>query len=163
LIMRTIISALLVAAGLAAAPEAKAQVAARAGVNVQTNDDWRYKWHNDRWWYYTPQNQWMVYHNNGWVGPGAGGVYLDRSGVPIFGGGRYTTGYRGSYYGNGWNNGWYGNGYYNGYGNGYYGNGYYNGYGGWGSRGGNIGANVGGAIGGQRGANVGRIIGNLID
>jgi hypothetical protein len=160
--MRTIMMALL-AVGLLGAPEAKAQVAANAGVNVQTDNDWRYKWHNNQWWYYNPQNQWMVHHNNAWVGPSRGGVYLDSNGVPLFGGGaRYSTGYRGSYYGNGYNNGYYNNGYYgNGYyQNGYYGNGYYNG---WGSRGGNIGAGVGGALGGQRGANVGGIIGNLID
>ncbi|HVU88397.1 MAG TPA: hypothetical protein VHD36_13840 [Pirellulales bacterium] len=28
---------------------------------------WRYRRHNGRWWYYTPANNWMVFHNNAWA------------------------------------------------------------------------------------------------
>ena len=46
-------------------------------------DQWRYRWENGRWWYWTPQNRWMWYSDNG------GWVNYD-SAVP------YSTGY-GSY------------------------------------------------------------------
>lgn len=131
----------------------------QAGVNVQANaqtqNDPNMRWHNNRWWYWQPnQNHWMVYHNNQWVAPNAqGGYYFN--GQPVFGGGngRYYSGYRG------YGNGYYGNGY---YGNGYYGNGYGNGYYGYGNRGANTGAAIGGAIGGNQGANVGAAIGGAL-
>ena len=45
-------------------------------------EQWRYRFENGRWWYWTPQNHWMWYGDNGWVN-------YD-SAIP------YTTGY-GSY------------------------------------------------------------------
>jgi hypothetical protein len=31
-------------------------------------DQWRYRWFDHRWWYWTPQNRWLWYSNNGqWV------------------------------------------------------------------------------------------------
>ena len=37
-----------------------------AGATAKT--DWRYRWYNGRWWYWTPQNCWMWYSNDGrWV------------------------------------------------------------------------------------------------
>ena len=36
------------------------------GVTAKT--DWRYRWYNGRWWYWTPQNRWMWYGDDGqWV------------------------------------------------------------------------------------------------
>jgi hypothetical protein len=28
---------------------------------------WRYKWHNGKWWYYTPNKDWLVYQNDAWA------------------------------------------------------------------------------------------------
>jgi hypothetical protein len=138
-------------------------------VNAAANVDANMRFHNGRWWYWQPNNNhWMVYHNNSWIAPNASGAYL-YNGASIWGS-PYTTGYRGSYYGNGYyGNNYYGNGY---YGNGYYGNRYYgNGYGygnmygrgyGYGNRGANVGANIGGAIGGNAGAGIGAAIGGAI-
>jgi len=125
--------------------------------NVQTQSDPNMRWHNNRWWYWQPnQNHWMVYHNNQWVAPNGSGAYF-YNGRPVFGGSRYYSGYRG--YGNGYGNGYYDNGYYgNRYGNDYfYGNGYYGN-----NRGANVGANIGGALGGNQGANIGAAIGGAI-
>lgn len=136
----------------------------QAGVqaNVQTQADPNMRWHNNRWWYWQPnQNHWMAYHNNQWIAPNASGAYL-YNGQSIFGNNRYYSGYRGygnGYYGNGYyGNGYYGNGYYgNGYGNGYYGNGFYGN-----NQGANAGAAIGGALGGNQGANVGAAIGGAL-
>jgi hypothetical protein len=169
--MRTILSLALVAASFVAfGQKAQAQVAAdvavgaanvAANVVANNNDDWRWKYHNNRWWYYTPQNQWAAYHNNNWVYPDARGSYIWQ-GQNIFGGPTYYgSGYRGyanPYYGNGYYNGYYNGGYGN-----YYGNGYGNGYYGYGNRGANVGAAIGGALGGNRGAGIGAAIGNVID
>jgi hypothetical protein len=41
---------------------------ARAGgALIDRNATWRRIQHNGDWWYYTPQNNWMVYRNNDWV------------------------------------------------------------------------------------------------
>lgn len=29
-------------------------------------NQWRYKWHQGRWWYWTPAKNWVVYLNNAW-------------------------------------------------------------------------------------------------
>lgn len=29
--------------------------------------DWRFVRHQNRWWYYTPANNWVVWHNNAWA------------------------------------------------------------------------------------------------
>src|SRR5262245_20598088 len=28
---------------------------------------WRYRWHDNHWWYWTPGKSWMIYQNNAWV------------------------------------------------------------------------------------------------
>ncbi len=59
--------------------------AARNADRAVNNDHWRYRWHNSQWWYYTPQNRWMIYNNNAWS------AYDPNTyAVP-----RYQTGYRG--------------------------------------------------------------------
>ena len=92
----------------------------RVSVNVTGDnrpDQWRYRWENGRWWYWTPQNRWMWYSDNG------GWVNYD-SAVP------YSTGY-GSYQvpSTGYYYPSYGTYYYPGYGYRYpgywYGGGYY--------------------------------------
>ena len=58
------------------------------------------KYHNNQWWYYTPQNTWMYHNNNLWnnydpnnyVVPN--NSYYSRGG---FMGRRYISGYRGTY------------------------------------------------------------------
>lgn len=51
------------------------QVTTPGGANVPGNvaasgpvqdNQWRYRWHNGRWWYWTPANNWVVYLNNAW-------------------------------------------------------------------------------------------------
>jgi hypothetical protein len=51
-------------------------------VNPQANtagdprpDQWRYRWNNNQWWYWTPENRWMVYGSNGWAYPEVTGGY----------------------------------------------------------------------------------------
>lgn len=153
--------AVMTAALFCSAAPAQAQVGIVAPVQVAGENDWRYKYHNNQWWYYTPQQQWMVHDGNSWnahnpaiVSSGSGGTYFQ-------GGQNYQTPYQSGYRGNTqYNNGYYNGGqyyggpynngygqYYNGNGYGqYYGNGYNSGYGG------NIGTNIGGAI-------VGRVLG----
>ncbi len=45
------------------------QSAPAASVAVTpTTDNWRYRWHGGRWWYWTPQKHWMWYSDDGrWV------------------------------------------------------------------------------------------------
>lgn len=159
--MRTMMLAVMTATLFCSAAPAQAQVGITTQAQAAGENDWRYKYHNNQWWYYTPQQQWMVHDGHNWnvhnpamVSSGSGGTY--------FQGGQYyrtpyQSGYRGSaQYDNGYYNGaqYYGSPYNNGYGqyyngNGYgqyYGNGYSNGYGG------NIGTNIGGAV-------IGRVLG----
>lgn len=63
-------------------PNAAARANARAANNAA---DWRMRYHNNEWWYYTPRNRWMYYRNNNWANYEAN-TYL----AP-----RYSTGYRG--------------------------------------------------------------------
>lgn len=56
----------------------------RNDVPSRVADSWRFRWHNNQWWYYTPQNSWMIYENNAWM------PYSRETYVP-----RYRTGYRG--------------------------------------------------------------------
>lgn len=145
--MRTMLLAVMTAAIFYAAAPAQAQVGITAPAQAAGENDWRYKYHNNQWWYYTPQQQWMVHDGNNWnahnpamVSSGSGAAYSQ-------GGRSYQTPYQTGYRGNTqYNNGQYGNGYYNG--NQYYSSPYINGYGqayGNGYRG-NVGANIGGAI-----------------
>ena len=159
--MRTMMLAVMTAALFCSTAPAQAQVSITTQAQATGENDWRYKYHNNQWWYYTPQQQWMVHDGNTWnahnpamVSSGSGRTYFQ-------GGQNYQTPYQSGYRGNTqYNNGYYNNGY---YGNGYYGNGYYNGYGngyyGYGNRGANVGAAIGGALGGNRGANIGAAIG----
>jgi len=58
---------------------------ARAETNVITDnrpDAWRYKWDNNHWWYWAPDNRWMSYSDP------AGWTYYEPSGS-------YTAGYGG--------------------------------------------------------------------
>jgi hypothetical protein len=76
--------------------DVNANAAGRASARANDADRWRFKYHNNQWWYYTPQNQWMYHANNNWQ------TYdRDTYAAPAP---RYTTGYRG------YNNGYYNNG-----------------------------------------------------
>ncbi len=119
-------------------PTVRANSAARAEARAADPNHWRYRYHNNRWWYYTPQNNWLYYHNNNW------NAYNANTYVP-----RYQTGYRGNY----------GPAYRGGYGPATtpYSNGTPAG-----NTGSNLGANIGAAIGGAAGANTGAAIGGAI-
>lgn len=90
----------------AQAPVATAKATLLAGSTAATVQkvalrapNWRYRYHNGRWWYWTTGNYWMVY-NNGWHRHNA-----YRSGNPYYGYGdrrydRYRSGYRGYPYPN---------------------------------------------------------------
>ncbi|MEX2114639.1 MAG: hypothetical protein WD845_15705 [Pirellulales bacterium] len=120
------------------------------------SDDWRYKYHSGRWWFWQPNNSWVIWDGYAWS------PYRP---------GEYRTGYRGGYYrypgsyDRGYRRGdYYGPGYYRpGYGPGYYNRGAYGpGYGGYYSPEAAAGAEIGGAIGGPRGAGIGGAIGGAI-
>lgn len=120
---------------------------------------WRYRYHNNHWWYYHPSNQWSYWNGNAWSGYNPQNYRQWYANRPGYSGG-YYSGYRGyNTYGNGmYGYNGYGNGMYGGYGG--YGNGYGNNYGyGYGSPSANMGGAIGGAIGGARGANAGAAIG----
>jgi hypothetical protein len=41
---------------------------ANAGVAAnQRADQWRYRWHNGTWWYWTPANRWVYRNGNEWT------------------------------------------------------------------------------------------------
>jgi hypothetical protein len=54
-----------------APPEPMAPAAASDGVQTKLPappDQWRYRWFEGRWWYWTPDHRWMRYNDNGqWV------------------------------------------------------------------------------------------------
>ncbi len=105
------------------------------GVAVnQRGDPWRYRWHNNNWWYWTPANRWVYRKGNEWVNyepavtaaPAVGytnqPAYYQSSPNGYYPGPySYSTGYRG-YYGPVYQGGYYGPAYQNGY---YYGSGGY--------------------------------------
>src|SRR5262249_2761530 len=62
--------------------------AARANATISDADRWRYVYHNNQWWYYTPQNNWMTYSNNSWSSYDPNTYVAPSTVVP-----RYTTGY----------------------------------------------------------------------
>jgi hypothetical protein len=66
---------------------------ARTGNNGPYDARWRFTQRNGQWWYYSPQNQWMVRQNNEWQN-------YDDSYQPLAGGnvdqGAYSSGYRGN-------------------------------------------------------------------
>ena len=72
---------------------------------------WRYRWYGGRWWYWTPQNNWVYWYGDAWVpyAPGVTAYSYGYNPYPY----RYYTGYRGVYPGYG---AYYGPSYYNYYG-----------------------------------------------
>jgi hypothetical protein len=34
-----------------------------------SSEDWRYRWHQGRWWYWLPSNEWVVWVDGQWVKP----------------------------------------------------------------------------------------------
>ena len=100
-----------------------------AGVAAnQSGDQWRYRWHNGMWWYWTQENRWIYSNGNQWfnyepavtAAPDAGyssqpaygyyqsnpnGYYPNPNGY-YPGPYRYSTGYRG-YYGPVYQDGYY--------------------------------------------------------
>ena len=53
---------------------------------VATPYGWRYRWYGDRWWYWTPQNQWMWYGDGRWnayLSPAAPSVVYSPT-VPVY-------------------------------------------------------------------------------
>jgi len=99
------------------------------GVAVNPGDNqWRYRWHNNNWWYWTTENRWIYRNGNAWVNyePVVAAVpAVDSISQPAVayapGPYSYTTGYRG-YYGPAYQGGYYGPAYRGGY---YYGTGGY--------------------------------------
>jgi hypothetical protein len=122
-------------------------------------DDWRYKYHNGRWWYYQPSNSWVIWNGNTWIPHSQFREY--RTGYR----GYYRgPGYDGRYYNRGYDGRYYDDGYYRGrgYRGGYYDPRYGDGYQGYYSPEAAAGANIGGAIGGREGAGIGAAIGGAI-
>ena len=97
----------------------------------QRGDQWRYRWHNNNWWYWTTENRWVYRNGNEWVNyepavvavPAVGyanqpadyqsgpngyypGSYSYSTGYrgyygPVYQGGYYGPVYQGGYYGSG--------------------------------------------------------------
>ena len=61
-------------------------------------DPWRYRLENGRWWYWTPQNQWMWYGDNGWVAYDSAVPYTAAYGSYDVPGTGYYSPYPGAYY-----------------------------------------------------------------
>lgn len=47
--------------------QVETQIAPKAEPIVVQREEWRYKQHNGTWWYWMPENYWMVYRNNAWT------------------------------------------------------------------------------------------------
>jgi outer membrane biosynthesis protein TonB len=100
-----------------------------AGANAgaaanQRGDQWRYRWHNGIWWYWTPANRWVYRNGNEWAnydpavtavpdarysGPPVYGYYQSNPNGYYPGPYRYSVGY-GGYYGPAYQGGYYGPG-----------------------------------------------------
>jgi hypothetical protein len=176
--MKKFILIAVAAATLSVAGAAQAQYAS-TNVGVQANNDWRYTWHNGQWWYWTPENRWMIHYNGSWA-PYSPSTYAammnpmqyqqrnyNYSGN--YGYNNYNYGYNNPnrYYSGYRNNNYYSPyGYNSGYGFGNTGYGYgnpYGGFGGYGNANTAVGAQIGGAIAGDAGAGIGALIGRAID
>jgi hypothetical protein len=64
------------------------------------NPDWRMRYYNNQWWYYTPQSNWMYYDNNNWSNYDAQSylpprTHYNNNGAYSNNQGRYYSGYRG--------------------------------------------------------------------
>jgi hypothetical protein len=113
------------------APSVNVGVPGNGNVGAAANpsdNQWRYRWHNNNWWYWTPENRWIYRNGNAWVNyePAVAAVpAVVNANQPAVGytpgpyG--YTTGYRG-YYGPAYQGGYYGPAYQGRY---YYGSGGY--------------------------------------
>ncbi len=45
-----------------------AKFPAQAATTLKTvTPDWHYRWHEGRWWYWMPENKWMVWTGSTWV------------------------------------------------------------------------------------------------
>jgi len=169
--MKKFILIMVAAATLAVAGAAQAQYAS-TNVGVQANNDWRYVWHNGQWWYWTPENRWMIHFNGSWT------PYSPQTYAAMFNPMPYRNYNYGNYGYNNYNYGYnnypnryysgyrYNNNYYSpyGYNSGYgFGNPYYGGWGGNFDANTAVGAQIGGAIAGDAGAGIGALIGRAID
>ena len=90
-----------------------AGVSSNANVGVaanQSGDQWRYRWHNNNWWYWTRENRWVYRNGNEWTnyepapvavpdarysGQPAYGYYQSSPNGYYPGPYRYSTGYSG--------------------------------------------------------------------
>jgi hypothetical protein len=56
-------------------PNANLQVQSGVGAQIQTQataqEQWRFKMHNGTWWYWMPDNYWMIYRDGSWTRFGA--------------------------------------------------------------------------------------------
>jgi hypothetical protein len=69
--MFALVGALAMGQELVPTPDPVGGAKSAAGQPAQassTTDQWRYRWFDGRWWYWTPQNRWMWYSDDGrWV------------------------------------------------------------------------------------------------
>ncbi len=70
-------------AAAAANPNPKVAAAVTATSDPPRPDHWRYKYSGNRWWYWTPENRWMIYGQTGWVYPEAEGGYTTAYAAPV--------------------------------------------------------------------------------
>jgi hypothetical protein len=61
-------SATKAAASAATAPSA---VTPATATPATSGDKWRFVWHNDKWWYYQPNGQWLIHDGSAWHAPQA--------------------------------------------------------------------------------------------
>lgn len=128
--------------GMPQAPDANVNAGVSGNANVvgagnQHGDQWRYRWHNNNWWYWTTENRWVYRSGNDWVNYDptvTTALESDSSRQPAYYQSNqnsyysspygYSTGYRGYYsptYQGGYYTPGYQGGYYYGSGGGYYG------------------------------------------
>jgi hypothetical protein len=43
------------------------QSAPKAANAVAPENQWRYRWHNNHWWYWTPSGKWVIHDRQAWV------------------------------------------------------------------------------------------------
>jgi hypothetical protein len=53
---------------------------------------WRYRFQNSQWWYYQPNNRWVIWNGKSWVEPSA----MTRNGMNANGEQPHQSGYRGT-------------------------------------------------------------------
>jgi hypothetical protein len=57
----------------------------------QHGNHWRYRFQNSQWWYYQPNNLWVVWNGNSWVQPSAALAHGSQANQPQ----QHQSGYRG--------------------------------------------------------------------